>query len=167
MLQSINQSNFISPESLNTGREQRKANWSPMSAAPEAKLLNNTGEYLSLSQKTKKKKKTHLRILHNRTKLNEKKTNHLHQKHINCTKSRVLDNTGNNLGNKRMLTIKAKLHAYNLRTQKKKWEEKILSRKTISQTSRWLYHHPVTKMFMLKYKKYDVFFYVNSSSLLQ
>ena len=47
----INQSNFISLESLNTGREQRKTNWSPMSAAPEAKLLNNTGEYLSLSQK--------------------------------------------------------------------------------------------------------------------
>ena len=42
---------FISPESLSTGREQRKTSWSPMSAAPEAKLLNNTGEYLSLSQK--------------------------------------------------------------------------------------------------------------------
>ena len=34
---------FISPESLNTSREQQKTNWSPMSAAPEATLLNNTG----------------------------------------------------------------------------------------------------------------------------
>ena len=44
-------SNFILPESLNTGLEQQKTNWTPMSAAPEAKLLNNTGKYLSLSQK--------------------------------------------------------------------------------------------------------------------
>ena len=41
---------FISPESLNTGREQRKTNWSPMSSAPEAKLLNNTGEYLIIKK---------------------------------------------------------------------------------------------------------------------
>ena len=61
---------FISPESLNTGREQRKTNWSPMSAAPEAKLLNNTGEYLiitKIKRKSKKKQtKTHLRIIHNK-----------------------------------------------------------------------------------------------------
>ena len=54
--------------------EQRKTNWSPMSAAPETKLLNNTGEYLSLSQnKTKiKKKNTFAYTIHNRTKSNEK-----------------------------------------------------------------------------------------------
>ena len=39
---------------------------------------------------------------------------------VNCIKSKILDNTGNNLGNKRTLTIKAKLHAYNMRTQKKR-----------------------------------------------
>ena len=37
--------NFILPESLNTGREQQKTNWTSMSAAPEAKLLNKTGKY--------------------------------------------------------------------------------------------------------------------------
>ena len=66
-----NQIKFISPESLNTVREQRKTNWSPMSAAPEAKLLNNTGEYLiitKIKRKSKKKTqtKTHLRIIHNK-----------------------------------------------------------------------------------------------------
>ena len=55
-----NQIKFISPESLNTGWEQRKTNWSPMSAAPEAKLLNNTGEYLIITKiKRKSKKKKH------------------------------------------------------------------------------------------------------------
>ena len=48
---------FISPESLNTGREQRKTNWSPMSAAPEAKLLNNTGEYLIITKIKRKSEK--------------------------------------------------------------------------------------------------------------
>ena len=52
-----NQIKFISPESLNTGREQRKTNWSPMSAAPEAKLLNNTGEYLIITKIKRKSKK--------------------------------------------------------------------------------------------------------------
>ena len=54
---------FISPESLNIGREQRKTNWSPMSAAPEAKLLNNTGEYLiitKIKRKSKKHKQKHI-----------------------------------------------------------------------------------------------------------
>ena len=112
--------------------------------------------------KRKSKKKKHLRILHNRTKSNEKK-------HIICTKSRVSDITGNYLGNKRTLTIKAKLHAYSLRAQKKEnGRRKFLAgRRLISQTSRWLYRHPVTKMFMLNHEKYDVFFYANSSSLLQ
>ena len=56
---SINQSiKFISPESLNTGREQRKTNWSPMSATPEAKLLNNTGEYLIITKIKRKSKNT-------------------------------------------------------------------------------------------------------------
>ena len=58
---------------MNTGWEQRKTNWSLMSAAPEAKLLNNTGEYLSLSQKLSKNQKTHLRIIHNRTKSHKEK----------------------------------------------------------------------------------------------
>ena len=53
----VNQIKFISPESLKTGREQRKTNWSPMSAAPEAKLLNNTGEYLIITKIKRKSKK--------------------------------------------------------------------------------------------------------------
>ena len=65
-----NQIKFISPESLNIGREQRKTNWSPMSAAPEAKLLNNYRRVLNYHKnKTKIKKtqtKTHLRIIHNK-----------------------------------------------------------------------------------------------------
>ena len=39
--------------------------------------------------------------------------------------------------------------------KKETWYEKIFSRKTISQTSRWLYRHPVTKMFVLKHEKYE------------